>query len=549
MDNHIEETLKEGMKRRTESVCLSEDVLISAASRYGRVHTKSRRRKVAWRIAIVAVAIVAVAAGTVAAIPSARAAAEAFFGFDSRSAETELGYLPDQSHWSQTYSILIPPQSSLNGGNECLGQSLHQNGAQFVQYKLTTDTGKPLPSGTSVDVANHGEAVFQTGLSGKLVTTSDDAANESFGDHPSTSRPTGGSSTGVEANNREFHIDWTCGTDIGNNWGGTWLYSSGPLTRNANGGTSTDSSHVVRVSSGTWSYDVATGKMEYRVTVGNVNPFTTGLVTPLDKTPMFAQSIPPKTIPYHDASSLTWVSDGIRVEILSNLPKDELIKVGGGFSIGREFPTLNVNASTTTTSLDPASSAAAEAVAKRVAASLVTVKASGDKSGFYPQDIGVVYFADGLILTENTGHDTVFKVTLADGETVTAQLIGEDRSTGVELLRVKKSGLTPVKLASGKPKVGEWIALVTNMGSSLTSTPASVMASPNIPVSTQMSVFSDMIRVKPAKWSDAPVGAFDKQGDWVGLVIAGGDGTDGKFLGLRAADEVAAAVSKLLSGS
>jgi hypothetical protein len=289
--------------------------------------------------------------------------------------------------------------------------------------------------------------------------------------------------------------------------------------------------------------------MEYRVTVGNVNPFTTGLVTPLDKTPMFAQSIPPKTIPYHDASSLTWVSDGIRVEILSNLPKDELIKVGGGFSIGREFPTLNVNASTTTTSLDPASSAAAEAVAKRVAASLVTVKASGDKSGFYPQDIGVVYFADGLILTENTGHDTVFKVTLADGETVTAQLIGEDRSTGVELLRVKKSGLTPVKLASGKPKVGEWIALVTNMGSSLTSTPASVMASPNIPVSTQMSVFSDMIRVKPAKWSDAPVGAFDKQGDWVGLVIAGGDGTDGKFLGLRAADEVAAAVSKLLSGS
>jgi hypothetical protein len=259
---------------------------------------------------------------------------------------------------------------------------------------------------------------------------------------------------------------------------------------------------------------------------------------------MFTQFIPPKTIPYRDARCLTWVSNGIRVEILSSLPKEELIKVAEGFSIGREFPTLNVNASTTTTSLDPASSAAAEAVAEHVAASLVTVKPSGS-----PVDIGVVYSADGLILTEYTGDGASQKVTLSDGETVTAKLVGYDKTTGVELLRVDKSGLSPVKLASSKPKVGEWMALVWKMGPSLTSTPGSVVASPSIPVDTQMSRLSGMIRVKPAKWSDAPVEAFDKQGDCVGLVIAVVDGTDGKFWGLLPADKVAAAVARLLSGS
>ena len=519
----------------------------NAGKASSRLRASNRRRKVAWRIAIATAAIVVVAAGTVAAIPSARAAAEAFFGFDSRSIDTQLGYLPDQSHWSQTYSILIPPQSSLNGGNECLGQSLHQNGAQFVQYRLTTDTGKPLPSGTTVEVANHGNAVFQTGLSGALLTTSDDVANESFGDHPYTvtTWPKSGSYGSGAAN-----IDWTCDTQTATKKSGTWTYGRIPVTHNADGSSSSDGSHAVRVSSGTWSYDITTGKYEYRLTTGKVDPFAIGLATPLDKNPMFTQFIPPKTIPYHDASSLTWVSNGIRVEILSNLSKKELIKVAEGFSIGREFPSLNVNASTTTTSLDPASSAEAEAVAKRVAASLVTVKASEGKSGSQPPQLGLVYSADGLILTQNTGNCTSLKVTLPDGETVTAKLVGVDVSIGVELLRVNKSGLSPVKLASGKPKPGDWIALVSNMGSSLTSTPGSVVASPSDPVSTPRSVFSGLINVKPAKWSDAQVEAFDKQGDCVGLVTAAIDeASGGKFWGLRAADEVAAAAAKLLSGS
>jgi hypothetical protein len=527
----------------------------NAGTPSSRLCAKSRKRKVYWRIALAFAAIVVVAAGTVAAIPSARAAAAAFFGFDSRSVDTQLGYLPDQSHWSKTYYILIPPQSSLKGGNECLGQSLYQNGAQFVHYKLTTDTGKPLPSGTTVDVRNHGNAVFQTGLSGALLTTSDDVANESFGDRPYTvtTWPKSGGYGSATANGAA-NIVWTCDTQTATKKSGTWTYSRIPVTHNADGSSSSDGSHAVRVSSGTWSYDITTGKYEYGLTTGKVDPFATGLATPLDKNPMFTQFIPPKTISYHDASSLTWVSNGIRVEILSNLSKKELIKVAEGFSIGREFPSLNVNTSTstTTTSLDPASSAKAEAVAKRVSASLVTVKASEGKSGSQPPQLGLVYSADGLILTQNTGNCTSLKVTLSDGETVTAKLVGVDVSIGVELLRVNKSGLSPVKLASGKPKVGEWIALVTNMGSSLTSTPASVVASPSDPVSTPRSVFSGLINVKPAKWSDAQVEAFDKQGDCVGLVTAAiGDGSDGrfKFLGLCAADELTAAAARLLAGS
>ena len=53
--------------------------------------------------------------------------------------------------------------------------------------------------------------------------------------------------------------------------------------------------------------------------------------------------------------------------------------------------------------------------------------------------LGVVYSANGLILTESTLTCTSFEVTLADGETMAAKLVGEDTSMNVELLRVTRA--------------------------------------------------------------------------------------------------------------
>ena len=79
-----------------------------------------------------------------------------------------------------------------------------------------------------------------------------------------------------------------------------------------------------------------------------------------------------------------------------------------------------------------------------MAASLVTVKASGSRYGLDGVNVGTVYSANGLILSSDTGDCTSFEVTLADGEKLTAKLVGKDKTTHAEILRVKKSGLLPV---------------------------------------------------------------------------------------------------------
>jgi S1-C subfamily serine protease len=170
----------------------------------------------------------------------------------------------------------------------------------------------------------------------------------------------------------------------------------------------------------------------------------------------------------------------------------------------------------------------------------------------------VVYSADGLILAsryvvtlDDKGKPfSSFKVILSDGETVTAKLVGEDKTTDVAVLRINKSGLLPVKLATGKAKVGEWIALVSNIGSTLNYFPASVVGTN---ISTEL---TGLTAVKPAKSLPLEPGsfmpeAFDEQGDLVGLMLdttqgakQGSTYTVGSFL-LVPADKVAAAAAKL----
>lgn len=209
-------------------------------------------------------------------------------------------------------------------------------------------------------------------------------------------------------------------------------------------------------------------------------------------------------------------------------------------------------AKTTTTSFSPGTSAAADAVAKRVAASIVMIKVpgAGVDYGFPRPNLGVVYSADGLILTSGMPTDASLEVTLPDGETVTAKVIAEDGGS-VALLRINKSGLTPVRLASGKPKVGEWIALVSKNGSSLASTPASIVNSPSTPAPNSR---VDSVQVKavnwPAKWPLNPPLVFDKQGNLVGLVAGSSMiGDPHNSLSMVTANTVAAEAAKLLSGS
>lgn len=232
---------------------------------------RQRRLNLGWKIAVVVVCALAVTAAVVAAVTSTRATAEdsPLATIDQHmTTELELRYLPDHGNWSETYvTILSPPMSdaelaaAIKEGKRPgvrVEQSLHQNGAWFVQVRTVTDTGEPVPSGSAVEV-NSRPGVLQTGMSGLLKVTEPDLAVEFLGAQPdasnqmttTTAGPSGSAATGSDSSNSV----------------------SGP---------------------------------------------------PANKEP----------IPYRDAIRLTWILEGTRVDMLSNLSAEELIKVAQGLVLG-----------------------------------------------------------------------------------------------------------------------------------------------------------------------------------------------------------------------
>jgi hypothetical protein len=161
-----------------------------------RLRRADRRLRLGWKIALAAVGAVVVAGAVVAAVTSSRATADesplATLDWHS-STELQLRYLPDSSRWSETYNAMLTPamsdaqRAAAVARGEKPGvrveQCLYQNGAEFVQVRTVTDTGGPLPTGTTLQMSG-GPAVLETGLSGSLALTAPDLAVEFLGAQP-----------------------------------------------------------------------------------------------------------------------------------------------------------------------------------------------------------------------------------------------------------------------------------------------------------------------------------------------------------------------------
>ena len=78
---------------------------------------------------------------------------------------------------------------------------------------------------------------------------------------------------------------------------------------------------------------------------------------------------------------------------------------------------------------------------------------------------GVIVSEDGYILTNNhvvSGAEEV-NVTLTDGRTLTARIVGRDDKTDIAVLKVESSGLLPAKLGDSEDvEVGEWVLAIGN---------------------------------------------------------------------------------------
>ena len=93
---------------------------------------------------------------------------------------------------------------------------------------------------------------------------------------------------------------------------------------------------------------------------------------------------------------------------------------------------------------------------------------------------GFVLDAGGLVVTNHhviRGSSTI-KVTLQDGRSFDARIVGQDPSSDLALLRVKATGLPTLKLATaGRIRVGEWVvAIGSPLGLSTTVTAGIVSA-------------------------------------------------------------------------
>lgn len=78
---------------------------------------------------------------------------------------------------------------------------------------------------------------------------------------------------------------------------------------------------------------------------------------------------------------------------------------------------------------------------------------------------GFIVSADGYVVTNNhvVEHGTSMQVTLDDGRTLDAKLVGTDPKTDVALLKITEGGSFPyVKLGKAVPRVGDWVVAIGN---------------------------------------------------------------------------------------
>ena len=254
--------------------------------------------KLRWRIALGTAGAVVLAVAVIAAVPTSRAAAGDFFAevlHIQSGPAAELGYLP----------MGFKPEAIASAGSGSIGaqgedlqsqeQTLYQSGDQFVLVKTSNDKGEPLPQGTTTQV-NGLAAVLSTGLSGSATITPPEL----------DATPVPGSAASATPGSGPVSIVGSDGVTV---VGGSAVITGG------SGVVSGSSSAVAPPSGG------ATGE-------GTITVSADSAGGPVTVVAGEAPSLP--AVAYKNGNKLTWIVNGTRIEILSNLSVDELMKIAEG---------------------------------------------------------------------------------------------------------------------------------------------------------------------------------------------------------------------------
>ena len=163
---------------------------------------------------------------------------------------------------------------------------------------------------------------------------------------------------------------------------------------------------------------------------------------------------------------------------------------------------------------------------------------------------GVIYSEDGYIITNNhviSGASSI-KVTLHDGTELDASLVAADSQTDVAVIKVNKTGLTPVSFSDmNTVSVGDLAVAIGNPLGTLSGTATEGIISAlerEITIDGKsMTLIQTSASINPG---NSGGGLFDQYGNLIGLVVAKSSGSDVEGLGFAIPSDTVLSVAKSL---
>ena len=164
---------------------------------------------------------------------------------------------------------------------------------------------------------------------------------------------------------------------------------------------------------------------------------------------------------------------------------------------------------------------------------------------------GVIYSKDGYIITNNHVIEdaNAITVTLYDGSTYDAYLVASDAQTDLAVIKIDKTGLTPVTIGTmDNLSVGDLAVAIGNPLGTLSGTATEgIISALEREITLEgkaMTLIQTSASINPG---NSGGGLFDQYGNLIGIVVAKSAGSDVEGLGFAIpCDKVASVVKSLI---
>jgi S1-C subfamily serine protease len=186
----------------------------------------------------------------------------------------------------------------------------------------------------------------------------------------------------------------------------------------------------------------------------------------------------------------------------------------------------------------------------RLGPALVAVDTQG--AGGSHHGTGLVFTTNGMIMTAASlvTHQQTINVVSSTGQEWSASLVGEDHMTGIAVIRVSGTGLTPAPLGSAIDMVPDQLTWVMSSSPSPYGTPTVVAGNVEAVQDTitlsSGDQLTDGIEANVPATVDQPGGALlDEKGDVVGIILGTTAGTNDNMCAATPIDDASSAAAQL----